>query len=169
MKRKQKEVYPSDLTDAQWQVAALALRKATRQPGKVPRREILNAIFYVQRTGCQWRYLPKSYPNWKTVYSCFWRWQRNGVWDRVLEALRPQVRVEGGKEPLPTAAGKEPLPTAAVIDSQSVKTTEKGGHEATMEPIRWSQKAERAQAFCPRGHTRQPAGCSGCARQHRGA
>ena len=118
MKRKHKAIYPSDMSDAQWQVVAPVLRAATRQPGQVSRRAILDAIFYVQRTGCQWRYLPKTYPNWKTVYSCFWRWQKSGVWDTVLVALQKQVRV---------AQHREVLPTVAVIDSQSAKTTEKGG------------------------------------------
>jgi len=79
----------------------------------------------VQRTGCQWRYLPAGFPHWKTVYSCFWRWQHNGVWDAVLVALQPKVRV---------AQGRNPLPRVAVIDSQSSKTTEKGGHEALTVP-----------------------------------
>ena len=118
MKRKHKATYPSDLSDAQWQIIAPVLRAATRQPGQISRRAILDAIFYVQRTGCQWRYLPKTYPNWKTVYSCFWRWQKSGVWDTVLVALQMQVRV---------AQHRNALPTVAVIDSQSVKTTEKGG------------------------------------------
>lgn len=125
MPRVRKVVYPSDLSDAQWQIAAPVLRAATGQPGTVSRRAILNAIFYVLRTGCQWRYLPKSYPNWQTVYSCFRRWSLNGVWDQVVEALRVQVRYE---------QGRKELPTAAVIDTQSVKTTEKGGAAAMMEP-----------------------------------
>ncbi|RYX79936.1 transposase, partial [bacterium] len=108
-----------------WQIVAPVLRNATRQPGQVPRRAILNAIFYVLRTGCQWRFLPVSYPNWKTVYSCFRRWSLNGTWDQVVDALRVQVRYE---------QGRKALPTAAVIDTQSVKTTEKGGDAATMEP-----------------------------------
>ena len=118
MKRKHKAIYPSDMSDAQWQIVAPVLRAATRQPGQVSRRAILDAIFYVQRTGCQWRYLPKTYPNWKTVYSCFWRWQKSGVWDTVLVALQMQVRV---------AQARDALPTVAMIDSQSAKTTEKGG------------------------------------------
>jgi len=118
MKGKHKAIYPSDMSDGQWHVVAPVLRKATRQPGHVSRRAILDAIFYVQRTGCQWRYLPKTYPNWKTVYSCFWRWQKSGVWDTVLTALQMQVRV---------AQDRDALPTVAVIDSQSAKTTEKGG------------------------------------------
>jgi len=118
MKGKHKAIYPNDMSDAQWQIVAPVLRAATRQPGQVSRRAILDAIFYVQRTGCQWRSLPKTYPNWKTVYSCFWRWQKRGVWNTVLVALQMQVRV---------AQGREALPTVAVIDSQSAKTTEKGG------------------------------------------
>ncbi|MBK9952789.1 MAG: transposase [Candidatus Competibacteraceae bacterium] len=82
----------------------------------------MNAIFYPLRTGCQWRYLPREYPNWKTVYSCCWRWQRSGVWERVLEALQPQVR---------QGQGQGAYPTVAVIDRQSVKTTEKGGRAGT--------------------------------------
>ena len=63
----------------------------------------MNAIFYPLRTGCQWRYLPREYPNWKTVYSCCWRWQRSGVWERVLEALQPQVRQGQGQGAYPVS------------------------------------------------------------------
>lgn len=116
-----KAKYPSDLSDDQWAVLGPLIRTATRQPGKIDRRAIVNGIFYQLRTGCQWRYLPREYPNWKTVYSCFWRWQRSGVWDQVLQALQPQAR---------QAPGRGVYPTVAVMDSQSVKTTEKGGHAA---------------------------------------
>jgi len=127
MSRHKKEVYPSDLSDEQWNVAGPVLREAIGRSGRVSRREILNAIFYVHRTGCQWRYLPQSYPHWKTVYSCFWRWQRGGVWDKVLEALRVEVRY---------SQGRTATPTAAIVDSQSIKSTEKGGRAAMTEPNR---------------------------------
>jgi transposase len=113
------------LSDAQWTVVAPVLRAACGRSGRLPRRELLNAIFYVLRTGCQWRYLPQSYPKWNSVYSCFRRWSRNGTWDKVVEALRVEVRY---------AQGRKALPTAAVIDTQSIKTTEKGGLVAMTGP-----------------------------------
>ena len=116
MPRKKPEVYPSDLSDEQWELLSPVLRIAVGRDGRISRRRILNAIFYVHRTGCQWRFLPHSYPKWTTVYSCFWRWQKTGVWDAVLEALRVEVRY---------AQGRAAHPTAASVDSQSVKTSEK--------------------------------------------
>ena len=127
MPRQVKTVYPSDLSDAQWKMVAPVLRAACGRSGRLPRRELLNAIFYVLRTGCQWRYLPQNYPKWSSVYSCFRRWSRNGTWDQVVEALRVEVRY---------AQGRKALPTAAVIDTQSVKTTEKGGLAVTTAPRR---------------------------------
>ncbi|WP_106381455.1 IS5 family transposase [Abditibacterium utsteinense] len=125
MSRPRKVVYPSDLSDAQWSVVAPVLRRVVGHSGHVPRRDVLNAIFYVLRTGCQWRYLPQSYPNWKTVYSCFRRWSLSGAWDEVVAALRVEVRY---------SQSRKALPTAAVMDTQSVKTTEKGGLVATTAP-----------------------------------
>ena len=125
MSRPKKVIYPSDLSDAQWELVAPVLRQAVGRGGRISRREILNAIFYVHRTGCQWRFLPQNYPKWQTVYSCFWRWQKSGAWDAVLDALRIEMRY---------AQGRSAHPTAASVDSQSVKSTEKGGLVAMMGP-----------------------------------
>jgi putative transposase len=81
-------------------------------------RQILNAIFYVLRTGCAWRYLPREYPPWQTVYGYLRRWCRSGDWQRIHDHLRRRVR---------KACGRESQPSAAIIDSQSVKTTHRGG------------------------------------------
>jgi putative transposase len=80
---------------------------------------ILNAIMYVNRTGCQWRALPHDFPKWKTVYTVFWRWRRDGVWQRIHEALCRRVRKH---------SGKKPTPSVAIVDSQSIRTAE-GGEE----------------------------------------
>jgi putative transposase len=114
------EQYPSDLTDEQWQVIRGLLPKpAKRGPKPICRRWIINAIFYINRSGCQWRLLPHDFPKWKTVYNVFWQWRRNGLWERMHDALRRRVRQQ---------AGKKPTPSAAILDSQSIRTAE-GGEE----------------------------------------
>lgn len=110
--------YPSDLTDEQWQV----LRPLLPPPAptgrrRIDRRWVLNAIFYVVRTGCQWRQLPRDFPPWKTVYTVFWRWRRSGAWKRMHDALRELERER---------QGKRPTPTVAIVDSQSIRTAEGG-------------------------------------------
>jgi putative transposase len=116
--------YPSDLTDVQWAVLQPLLPRA--RPGGRPRktdlREVLNALFYLNRTGCPWRALPHDLPPWKTVYNYFQDWTREGVWPKVLARLRRRAR---------TAAGREATPRVAVIDSQSVKTAEGGEQRGT--------------------------------------
>lgn len=121
----ERTAYPSDLTDAQWAVLEPLIPPA--KPGGRPRtvdvREVLNGLNYLLRTGCAWRYLPHDLPPWGTVHSYLWRWQHAGVWETIHDALRTQVR---------EAVGKEESPSAAIVDSQSVKTTEKGGPAALM-------------------------------------
>jgi putative transposase len=117
--------YPSDLTERQWR--RLEPHLPTAKPGGRPRsadlREVLNAILYVLRNGIIWRALPHDFPPWPTVYWYFRQWRLDGTWDAIHAALREEVRL---------ADGREATPSAAILDSQSVKTTEKGGRAATM-------------------------------------
>lgn len=113
-------IYPSDLTDAEWAVIAplLPMPAPRGRPRKYGLREIVDAIFSVIRTGCQWRALPHDLPKWQTVYHYLWRWRQTGLWEDINAELREQVRVAGGREA---------QPSAGVIDSQSIKTTGVGG------------------------------------------
>jgi len=121
-----RKAYASDLTDAQWDLLDHLI---PAPPEDAPhliyeRRDIVNAILYVLRSGCPWRLLPHDLPAWGTVYWYFRKWRREGVWDLVLYALRRQVRQQ---------QGRHAQPSAAVIDSQSIKTSavrgpEKGYH-----------------------------------------
>jgi transposase len=117
--------YDTDLTDAEWRILEplVPAVKAGGRPAEHSRREIVNALLYVCRTGCQWRLMPHDLPYWKTVYTYFRVWRLDGTWPRIHSALREQVR---------RAAGRDPQASAAILDSQSVKTTEKGGLAAMM-------------------------------------
>ena len=109
--------YPTDLTDAQWENLLPYLPKPSPvgRPLKWEMRSIINAMFYLLKSGCQWRMLPHQMPPWQTVYSHFRKWKIDGTWFMIHQALHNQTRRD---------VGKVPSPTVAIIDSQSVKTTE---------------------------------------------
>jgi putative transposase len=116
-----RKAYPTDLTDKQWeQLQPLLPQKRTPEDKA---REYLNAILYVLRTGGSWRMLPHDFPAWQTVYTYFRKLGRDGTWERINDQLRQQVRIK---------AGREAEPSVLIVDSQSVKTTEKGAQEAMM-------------------------------------
>lgn len=108
--------YPTELTDSQWNHIKdfFPAPKATGRPREVEFREIVNAIVFLVVTGCQWRMLPKDYPKWQIVYHYFQRWQKDGIWYRIHETLRSDLRRKKGRHKHPTAGS---------LDSQSVKTT----------------------------------------------
>lgn len=114
--------YPSDLSDEEWAILEPLLASAEKRgrPPKWPTRRVAEAIFYLLRSGCAWRMLPKEYPPWQTVYYHFRRWRLDGRLRRAHDRLREAVR---------EAQGRNRDPSAAVIDSQVVKTTRAGGPE----------------------------------------
>jgi len=119
--------YPSDITDKQWlQIKPLipTAKNNDKNGGRertTDMREVLDTIFYLLRSGCSWRMLPHDFPQWEIVRHYFDTWQKDGTWKKVHDHLRDKVRLK---------AGKKKQPTAGIIDSQSVKTAEKGGFVA---------------------------------------
>jgi transposase len=112
--------YASDISDQEWAILEplIPTAKLGGRPRNVEMRQILNGIFYLLRSGCAWRLLPHDYPAWSTVYDYFRKWRNQGIWEQIVTTLRERLRVQ---------AGRKATPGGAIIDSQSVKTTERGG------------------------------------------
>lgn len=120
-------IYPTDLTDEQWALIKPHIppdKSGTRKGGRPPVdvRTVVNGLMYFARSGCQWRMLPREFGPWSTVHHYYRLWRRSGLLQTIHDALRRQVRIQDGRKA---------SPSAAIIDSQSVKTVEKGGRVDT--------------------------------------
>ena len=145
---KKRRGYETDLTAEQWSALAHVLpqpaaRRGPGRPMEVDLRRVIAALLYMNRTGCQWRLLPRDFPAWWTVRYYFDKWQRDGTWERINDALRRDVRA---------AAARNPEPSAGAIESRSVKTTEVGGERG----FDGGKKSQRTQG----PHRRRYAGPS---------
>ncbi len=137
---RRRERYPTDLSDAEWERLAPLIPPARTggRPRTTNMREALNALLYLLRTGCQWAMLPKEFPPRSTVYNIFRQWQRDGDWDGIHHALLEQLR--GQME-------REASPSAGIIDSQSVKSAEKGGSRSTRWVMTRARRSQGASAI----------------------
>jgi putative transposase len=118
--------YLTDLTTQEWnQIAGYFVVSYAKggRPAKYEKKELLNAIFYILRTGCQWRYLPHDFPPWTAIYKQYQRWKNKGIFEKINCAITKEIRLK---------IGRNANPSSCIADSQSVKTTEKGGSRVMM-------------------------------------